>query len=223
MDALCKALEARGYSIEVDEEGKYSTSVVVLEERVFFVLEEQTKRIEHKPTPQERLEVKLYSWKKLPEYDHVLSSALRLRIAEAEYVSVRTTWADGSRQRIENCLNAFIAGVLKVAEAIKRRRFEQAEWEKRRQEEEARRLELQRLEWIEEARERALEEQARAWEKVERIRAYIDRAHEAKAVYLPEDAKIETLQQWLEWATGYANSIDPFRSRTETEAESDTA
>ena len=223
MDALCKALEARGYAVEVDEEGKYSTSVVVLEERVFFVMEEQTKRTEHTPTPQERLEAKLYSWKKWPEYDHVLSSSLRLRIVDATYLSVRTTWADGSKQRIENCLNGFIAGVLKVAEAIKRRRFEQAEWEKRRQEDEARRIELQRLQWLDEARQRALEEHAGAWEKVVRIRAYIDRAREAKAVYLPEDAKIETLQQWLEWAAGYANSIDPFRSRPETEAESDTA
>lgn len=220
MDALCKALEARGYPVEVDDEGKWSTSAVILEERVFFVLEEQTRRVEHKPTAQERLEAKLYSWKKWPEYDQVLAGTLRLRIVDTNYLAVRTTWADGSKQRIENCLNGFIAGVFEVAEAMKRRRIDQAEAEKRRQEEATRRFELQQLQWLEEARERELDRQAGVWEKVLRIRAYVDRAREAGVVYLPESVKFETLPQWLEWATRYANSLDPFRRRPETGEES---
>jgi hypothetical protein len=83
MDALCKALEARGYSVEVDEEGKWSTSAVILEERVFFMLEEQTKRVEHQPTPQERLDAKLYKWRRWSEYNHVSAGTLRLRIVDA--------------------------------------------------------------------------------------------------------------------------------------------
>jgi hypothetical protein len=219
MDALCKALEARGYAVEVEDGGKWSTSAVVLEERVFFLLEEQAKRVEHEPTPAERLDAKLYSWKRWPEYDRVLSGTLRLRIVDADYLGLRLTWADRNRQRVENCLNAFIAGVLKTTEAIKRQRLEQAEWEKRRQEEETRRMEQQRLEWIEKARQRELEDQASQWEKVVRIRSYIERAREAKVVYLSENAKVETLDQWLEWASRYAARIDPFRARPQEGAD----
>jgi hypothetical protein len=135
---------------------------------------------------------------------------------------VRTQWADGSKQRIENCLNAFIVGALRTAVAIKRRRTEEIEWEKRRQDEEVRRLELQRLQWLEDTRQRELEKQAGTWEQVVRMRAYIDRAREAGVVYLPETVQIKTLQEWLDWAIGYANSLDPFRSRPDVEGDPDS-
>ena len=57
------------------------------------------------------------------------------------------------------------------------------------------------------------------WDKVVRIRAYIERAREAKFVYLSQDTKIETLDQWLDWASRYATSIDPFRTRSEEGAD----
>lgn len=55
MDALLKALEERGYRIEVDDEGKHGTSAIVLDERVFFFLEEKLRTVERQPSPEERL------------------------------------------------------------------------------------------------------------------------------------------------------------------------
>jgi len=209
MDALCKALERRGHAVEVDDEGKYTTSAIVLEERVFFYLEEITTRVDHKPTLAEQVEGKRWRWH-TPRYDFLSSGKLRLRLVDSDYLSVRTAWADGSRQRIEDCLNGFITGLLKAAEAIKRRRVEIAEHERRRRLEEIRQAELERVRQLEDARRREIERQADACEQAARLRSYIEGARKAGQVYLPPDVKIESLQQWLDWATRYANAVDPF-------------
>ena len=209
MDATCKALEARGYAVEVDHEGKHGTSAIVLEERVFFFLDEKTTRVDHEPTPAERLDAKRWSWHTPPKYDYLLSGTLRLRIVDSDYLSIRTVWADGARQRIEDCLNDFITGLLKAAEAMKRRRVELAEAAKRRRAEEIRQADLERIRRFEEARNREVERQSDACEKAGRIRRYIERARETGRVYLPTDLKVGSLQEWLDLATRYANAVDP--------------
>ena len=214
MDALVKGLEARGYQVEVDDdEPKHSTSAILLDERVFFFLEEKTKRADHEPTAAEKLEAKRWNWERWPKHDFLPSGALRLRIVDTDYLRVRTVWSDGESQRIEDCLNDFIVGLLKAAEAIKRRRVEHAKAEKRRREEAILQAELDQLRWLEEARRRELDRQADASEKARRIRAYVDRAREAGLVCLPDTVKIDSLQQWLDWATRYANAVDPFRPK----------
>lgn len=215
MDAAVKALENRCYRVDVDDEGQYSTSAIILDERVFFFLEEKRTQVEHEPTPEERLEAKRWSWKRWPEYDYVPSGTLRLRIAEMDSTGTRTTWSDGKRQRIEDCVNDFLAGLLKAAEAIKRRRAERLEWERQRREEEKRRWELQRLRDLENTRARELMRQADAWEQARRVRAYVERAREAGVVYLPDYLQIKSLPEWLEWASRHAAEVDPFTRREE--------
>lgn len=61
--------------------------------------------------------------------------------------------------------------------------------------------------------EAALERQAEALQKAERIRAYVERAREAGRVYLPDGLEIQSLPQWLEWASRYAAEIDPLTAR----------
>ncbi|NIM49370.1 MAG: hypothetical protein GTN62_04845 [Gemmatimonadales bacterium] len=107
---------------------------------MFLFLEERTKRVDHEPTAEERLEAKRWSWKRWPEYDFVPSGVLRLRIADLDHTGIRTTWSDGKGQRIGHCLSDFIAGLFKAAAAIKRRRVERLEQEKRRREEAEQRM-----------------------------------------------------------------------------------
>lgn len=122
-------------------------------------------------------------------------------------------WADGKRQRVEDCLNAFMAGLFAAAEALKRRRGERIQWERRQREEAIQRAERERLRWREEARARELTRQADAWEAAQRVRAYVERARGADIVYLPQDVEIETRAEWIVWATMYADGLDPFRKR----------
>ena len=213
MDALMKALETRGWSVEVDDEGKHSTSTVVLDERVFFFLDEKTARSDHTPTAEEKREAKEFAWRTPPRWDFKPSGLLRLQIADAGYMGIRTLWADGEKrqQRLDGSLNDFLIGLVKAAEAFKRHRAALAEAEKRRHEETLRRIERDRLRALEETRAKELHRQAEALEKVTRIRAYLAKAQETGFVYLPQDAvQMKTLGEWVAWATGYVNRIDPF-------------
>jgi hypothetical protein len=90
--ALIQALEARGYAVEVDAEGKQSTSVIVQEERVFFYLDEKIARIDHAPTADERLESERRGWNTWPQHDYVASGALHLKIVDSDFLRVRTKW-----------------------------------------------------------------------------------------------------------------------------------
>jgi len=220
MDALLKALEARGWSVEVDDEGKHSTSAVVLDERVFFFLDEKTARSDHTPTAEERREAKDFSWRTPPKWDFKPSGLLRLQIADASYMGIRTLWSDGEKrqQRLEGSLNDFFIGLVKAADAIKRHRVALAEAEKRRHEETLRRIERDRLRALEELRAKELHRQAEAFETVSKIRAYLAKAQETGFVYLTQEAvEMKTLGEWVDWATGYVNRIDPFRRQEERE------
>ena len=228
MDAILKAFEARGWPVEVDddhdEDHRHSSSTVVLEERVFFFLDEKTTRVDHIPTTEEKLEAKRYSWHHWPKYDFKPSGLLRLQIPNASYMGIRTIWTDGERQqRIENLLNDFMIGVVKAAVGIKKRRAEWAEAERRRQEETLRQIERDRLRALEEIRAKELHRQADGFEKVMRIRAYLAKAQETGFVYLPMDAvKMTTLQEWTDWATKYVDRIDPFRRDPDEEGDSES-
>lgn len=220
MDAVIKALELRGWPVEVDDDeaGRRSTSAVVLEERIFFFLEEKTARTNHVPTAEEKAEAKKYSWQHWPKWDFKPSGLLRLRIHDSDYLNVRSVWSDGDKQRLETLLNDFVIGLVRTAEAFKRQRVAHEEAQKRRREEEARRAEEQWKRHLDEQRARELARQVDALDKVARIRTYIERAREVKRVYLPlDELKIKTLDQWLEWVTDYANRIDPFAQRSDAE------
>lgn len=99
-----------------------------------------------------------------------LSSGSRSRPA----ADIRRAWADAGDSRLEDRLNAVLAGIVPVADAkrteqaaVERRQREWHEAEQRRAEAEVRRRqEAERL-----AR---LESEAVAWSKSQRLRAYID-------------------------------------------------
>jgi hypothetical protein len=142
-DALLKALEARGYEIEVTEprvvegtpyeqrQGTPSeTGVRIGEQFVAFVIEEQYDVLQPPPPPPGR-----YNYG--PRYEHRANGRLVLTIPDLRYSGRRQRWSDGKRKRLEDQLNEFVAAVIATAE---KKRLEAIEAEKRRQE----RLDAQR-------------------------------------------------------------------------------
>lgn len=74
-DALVKACDARGWSVEVTEgEHGSATTVTVGEEQVGLLIEERVDRVERKPDPKE----KRVFWGK--EYDYVPTGRLTVRL-----------------------------------------------------------------------------------------------------------------------------------------------
>jgi hypothetical protein len=209
MDALLKALEARGYAVAISESEPAITSARVLEEELQFFIEEPIQHAEHKPTPQEKLEAALHPWIRWPPYDSAPSGSLQLRIANANRLGVRQTWADGAKQRLEGCLNKFAEGLVRAAAATKVERARREQLHRKWEEEERRRAERQRLRWQEEQRAHELERQVGRWRKGREMREYLETLKQAESLDLPSDLGIESLQDWVAWATAYAARLDP--------------
>ncbi len=140
LDALARALEARGLSIELP--GSHMRVAVAPDELTFSLVERIEKR-PHVPTMEElaaeerqkkRRErenhVNLWSLdykRAYPDFDFVRSGKLSLQIAN-EYVGLRRNWADGKRQRLEDLIYDIAGGFVAYLAGIKTRREERERW-----------------------------------------------------------------------------------------------
>ena len=125
MDALVKALALRGIPVVADTES-LSTHIVLFDEKVKFGIREVVNRTE---PPKDK---KSYSWD-YHKYEYTPTGRLSLMIKEWCH-DIRKTWNDGKKQRIENCLNDFLVGLISCASYEKARTLEREREERLRQE-----------------------------------------------------------------------------------------
>jgi len=213
MNALARAVEARGWSIKLGEGRDQGTHVGVLGQTVQLGLVERTTRSEHVPTPKDQEDLRKYGRTWGAKWDYRPSGLLEVRLKETAGRGFRRAWVDVERKPLEEQLNAVLVGVVLVADAkrtehaaIERRHREWQEAERRRIEAEARRRE-------EAERVARLESEAKAWSKSQRLRAYAD-AVERGAIDggLPVEPGTE-VHRWLGWARAHADRLDPIKSR----------
>ncbi len=180
MDSIIKSLEKRGYVVTARNRNDQDTSAIVLDEKVCFGIEEGSHRKERDLTPQEKKDRE--RWPNLytsTPYIYVPSGMLSLRIKAWGCDTLRKQWSDGTKQRIEDRLNDFVIGLLRVSGGLRANRLEREEREKRWEEEKRRREELERLRQEEEERIRILERTVTNWQKSQQIRSFIAAFREA--------------------------------------------
>src|SRR5258706_1079613 len=208
MDALVKALIARGMPLRIEPDGNRRTCLTIQGQVLAIRLVENTSRTEREPTKEERQEIKKYGHTYLPDrYSYQPTGALKLGIMG--HNEMQKVVADGKHQRVEQFLNEFVVKI--EAEAVRRKRHEEhlerqrRLWEeqarRRREREEKQRKETERL--------KALEEEAHNWKRAEDIRTYVA-AVEANA--RRKDGSIELnseLDNWIAWGRPKADWIDP--------------
>lgn len=135
MNALIRALEHAGFAVGVsavlDSKGapcRNSTYAVLQDERIPFSITEATQKVERPPTDEERAEMRRDPWKRGPFYAHRPTGELSLQIEGGPHRERhRRNWSDTKHRRLETCLDSFLRGLLKSAEALKRRRHEAEE------------------------------------------------------------------------------------------------
>jgi hypothetical protein len=172
---------------------------------VNICLEERVNRVELAPSGRAARHHTAWSWQ---QYEWKATGQLSLKIENVWRDGLRRTWADGKQQRVEDCLNAFIVGLVAAAELLKAQRLEREARERAwRAEEERQALELRRQQ-EEASRIRALDSAVTSWRKLQLVRAYISDARIAaeKQGQLTPGSPIA---DWLGWAQGYADRIDP--------------
>lgn len=214
LDAVVKALDARGYPVSVGGEPS-RTSAAVLGEAVGFRVYEETRRQEREPTPAERRADEFLARFRppSPHYEWVPGGRLVLQITDGH--AGQRCWTDRGNRRVEQFLNSLVLGVVRAAESIREARAaaerREREWEeeqRRQRDAELRRLEEERRRQEELARFARLEAQAAAWAKVGQIRDLVSAvrvAAEAPGVVPPGGE----LERWFAWAEGRAAALDP--------------
>jgi len=211
MDALVKALDARGMPLRVTElDGKQRCCVTFQGQALAVRLVENMSRTEREPTARERDEIKKYGRTYLPDrFSYHPTGTLKLGIIGNYYDELQKVVSDGKHQRIEQCLNEFVVKV--EAEAVRRKReLEHRERENRRWEEQARlRREREEKRQKEIERLKTLEEETRNWKRAEAIRAYVAAAETKVTREHGSIGSDSEFGQWIAWARHKADWIDP--------------
>ena len=213
LDALIRALEPAGLPVVITgarDEDPYrcDTVVEVLGERLRFSISERFQRHERALTPVEKREKAKNSWYYISDrFSYTATGRLTLRIDSAPS-GVRSSWSDGKRRRVEDCLTAFAGALPLAVDKIRRDRVEAEERRQQWEAEEARRRELaeQRLEAA--RAERALDVVLADWNKSWKIRALVEAV---EALISSETAPDEAanLREWCDWARAVAARDDP--------------
>lgn len=214
MDALLKGLEQRGYQVAG------GPTVRVLDCDLSFSIAEALDTEREQPQDHDlsgRYEFghSRFNTKRVP------SGRLSLSIDAPGYWAngCRKTWRDSKKQRIEDRLNQFVAGLIRVAgrkkeyeEEQRRKEEERQERERRRKEEAERRAELRRLFKAEQERVNSLVQEAESWTASQTLRRYIEARRQK---HIAENGTIEIggeFAQWFVWATQQADRLDPMKT-----------
>jgi hypothetical protein len=206
MDAVIKVLVAEGYSIGFEKDWK-RTYVKIDGEEVYFRLHERMKQVPHVKTPEEIKDEKRGYHSYAPTYDHLPTGLLTLSIDYYDYLP-RKNWSDTEKNRLEDCLNDFVAGLNQAAAQSKIRTEKRREGERLRLEAEERRRRQAELRTQETARFEELERQSKDWRRTQVIKEYIDAMEAALDASLPED-ELARRREYIAWAREKAEWLDP--------------
>jgi hypothetical protein len=204
MAVIIHMLEQEGLKLVVEKKKSESTSAIVYAETIRFGLIEKSRQVKPSPKPDASSR---YSYNPIRlEPTGVLS----IEIWNYYGVGLQKTWRDRESTRVEEQLPKCIAGMMRIA--LK----ERAERDKREREQQARqkridevRAKLRQIE-NEEKKIKTLEREAIRWQRAERIREYIEAVRNDAVRKTNSEDRAKVLE-WVEWAEGQADRIDPLK------------
>ncbi len=205
MAQVLAVLEAQGLTVEIGQGG--ATVSLIHGQRISFGIEERVHKVVTKkprvPNPTDR-------WDYDESISYEASGKLELLIHTStwESGSLRCKWSDAKKQRVENLVPDFVAGLMRMAIAIQRADEERKRRQEEQQAREQERATLRKMIEEEEAKMAELNQFVENWEEAERIRrftaAYTDWAGSRPAEEQPRRLA------WIEWAKSQAARLDPF-------------
>ena len=211
MQALLTRIESLGFHASA-KKGYHlqTTEAVVFGETISFGISEKSRQIDHVLTDSEKKDIARYGRHfDTTKWDYEPTGLLSLRIDTWAFEGIRKNWNDGKSKVVEDGLKEFLINLVTIADLKRQRRLEDAERERRRQEDLKTMQELERRRQEELRRLQDLENQAVRWTKAAQLRAYIvEVERKANGSDLPAEEQ-ERLASWLRWAREHADRIDP--------------
>lgn len=202
---LIQSFEKRGYSISVDPGYSHDTYVECFDEKIKISMREKLMKVPIKRRKGESPSM----FGNDPKFAFVPSGRLTLRIDI--YPDSHKHLADEDGNPLEERLNDFMVRLAKAAVYIKYRKIErerrEREWEEKRLAEEK----LKQQAAMEKTRRDDLDRLVANWLKARQIREFIE-AVQPLPLNIPYDDMDK--EQWLTWASEYANKLDPFFLRS---------
>jgi hypothetical protein len=210
LDTLLRALDEQKIAITWPNGDAENLSVTVFDEAVTFSISEFVQRVPHSLTAEEDAKKKKGLYVYPPQWDYNPTGQLKISINGLPYDSkIRHTWSDGSVQRVEDCLGAFVAGLHIAALVLKKQREERLRW-KREWEDRERRAEAERRRQAEfDRKAKVMSEAADAWQTCNRIRDFAMALSKAGESHECSKGGIRGIQRLAKWARGYAERLDP--------------
>ena len=210
LDALFKAIEARGHRIVLQGSTFHRKLVaMVAGEEIGIGFGEKVTQEAREITAAERERAQREWWFRPSPYRQIPSGRLFLRMDQFWGFGLRTQWIDGKKQRIETHLGGFVVQLEMLAERIKEHRKELQKTEEERRAREIERIEQMRLLRKEEERFKALQAEADAWHRSQRLRQYIAAVRADALTKRGSIREGSELDCWLQWASEQADRIDP--------------
>lgn len=207
MSTLLSALEARNYPVAIQDDTNSSLCVRINGQPIEFGLEEKFQRSERP----EAKNLQVQSWQR-SRYDYTPTGNLFLKIKEWWADGLQKTWSDGKTTKLENYLNDFIIGLVKVADAVRAERLKREQEHQARLAVERKREEEAKKQQEELIRCQALEQEASNWAKAQQLRAYLAALKEMLIAKQGEIRQGSKADQWLGWAYQHADRLDPLAS-----------
>jgi hypothetical protein len=218
LDLLVCAAEARGYKFV---HGPDTPHFVIDSETISFSVEEKQDRVRHQITEKEqkaldrwqvdnerrkRLRQWISDWDKpkIPEWDHVPNGLLTIALDKNNRCDgLRRRFSDIKRCKLETMIDSILVGAATCAASIKAQREEAERRHHAYQEQEKRRVEIERQNRLEQKRREFLAHQIDLFEDARRIETFVTAYTEQHPVSdLPESC-----QRLIEWARHYAQRL----------------
>lgn len=209
MDALLKAFDARGYAVTMAKKDDQELNVVVADEPITFTLCEDLRSTPRPMTPTERKDLETYRWRRRQEHDFSPSGTLVLQVHANLWNGMRRRWSDSLHRPLEKALNSFLAGIVKVAVAVRGERLDRERRDREFRDRHNRRQELIIAQQREQECLTRLDEDVLSWKKAQEIRAYVEAV---RSMNLRSHGRIDPgskLDEWMNWAIAQADRYDP--------------
>lgn len=220
-DTLIKALEKRGFRVEVmapvpptgdhygpASQGKPSgTGVHILESFVEFRIEEIHDVVwpdGRPPRPRPFDPSAPWNYTPRPEPRREPSGRLALVIDRHWLVTTRGSWRDGKRQKVENCLNAVVVQMVRVAVRERLDRLEKERLAREREREAARREAAERRRRQEQAWIADITQRVSAWHQGIEILKFVDHFEDAGRNDSLDPAHQDQRSEWTRSTRAYA-------------------